>query len=526
MKTRTSAARARFDKKAAERAEAFFARYCQQVKGEWAGRPLDLAPWQSKRIIRPLFGTLRKADNLRQFRTVFVEIPVGNGKSTLCSGLALELLFYDDEPGAEVYSAAADKDQARIVFEIAKRMVEAEPALSKRAQIFKDAIVVPGTGSTYKVLSAEAYSKHGLDAHGVIFDELHAQPNRELWDVLVARTRSRRQPVIAAITTAGYDRNSICYEVYSYAKKVEQGILDDPTFLPVIFEADDKDDWKSPKTWRKANPNLGVSVKPDYFENQFKKAVEIPAYENTFRRFHLNQWTEQATRWLPMDKWDIGASAPFALDDLAGRECFGGLDLASTTDLASLCLDFPDAASGRHRAVWWHWVPRDGALRREDRDRVPYLTWGRQGFIELTEGNVIDYEFIRKRINALADQVKIKEIAYDRWNASQIVTQLDGDGFTMVPTGMGFASMAAPSKELEKLVMGEMLEHAGNPVARWCASNVAVEMDAAENIKPSRKRSTEKIDAVVSLILALSRAMLQREKAGSVYDTRGILTLG
>jgi len=509
---------------AGDLAVGFFESYLKQIKGEWAGKPFILAPWQRDQIIRPMFGKLRP-DGLRQFRTVFVEVPVGNGKSTLAAGVALKLMFYDGEPGAEVYSAAADKDQARIVFEVAKQMVESEPELRGRAEIFKDAIAVPGSGSVYRVLSADAFTKHGYDAHGVIFDELHAQPNRELWDVLNSRTRSRRQPLIFAISTAGFDRHSICYEVYDYAVKVRDGIIKDPTFLPIIFEATKADDWKSRKTWRKANPNLGVSVKLDHYEERFRRACEIPGYENTFKRLYLDLWTEQASRWIPMEAWDAAAGEPGEMP-APGAECFGGLDLASTTDIASLCLDFVDADTGDHRSRWWHWIASANAHKREIRDRVPYVTWARDGFIKLTEGDVIDYDVIRADIVELGKQFKVKEIAYDRWNAQQLVTQLEGDGFTMVPVGMGFASMTAPSKFLENLVTAKQLRHGGNPVARWCASNVAVEQDAAGNLKPSKKRSTEKIDAIVALVLALSRAMLQREKAKSVYETRGILTLG
>jgi phage terminase large subunit-like protein len=257
----------------------------------------------------------------------------------------------------------------------------------------------------------------------------------------------------------------------------------------------------------------------------FRKALEIPAYENTFRRLHLNQWTEQATRWLPMDLWDEGATPPIDLDWFAGRECFGGLDLASVSDLTSFCLNFLDKDTSEHRALWWHWIPSEGARRREQRDRVPYLTWEREGFINLTDGNVADYDAIRKQINEIGQRFKIREIAYDRWNAQQLVTQLEGDGYTMVPTGMGYASLTAPSKYFEGLVTARKFRHGGNPVARWCASNVSAEQDPAGNLKPSRKRSTEKIDAIVSLILALSRAVLQREDEGSVYQHRGILML-
>ena len=520
--TRTTRSSAfRFDAAKADQIEQFFRLHLRHVKGEWAGHPLTLEPWQSKRIIRPIFGSVRRADGLRQYRTAYVEVPVGNGKSTLAAAIALTLLFIDSEPGAEVYGCAGDRDQARIVFGTAKAMVEADPMLMERAEIFRDAITVPSTGSSYRVLSAEAYTKHGLDAHGVIFDELHVQPTRELWDTMVARVRSRRQPLVFAITTAGYDRHSICYEQYNYAQKVQAGIIVDLTFLPVIYEAPPDADWKSSKVWKKANPNYGISLKTDYFEKQFKTALEIPAAENNFRRLHLNQWTEQAVRWLPMDLWDEGATPAIDLAELAGKECWGGLDLASVSDIASLCLVFPDEATGECTALWWNWVPREGARRRADRDRVPYFDWAHAGQIIMTDGDVTDYDVIRDTIKTVAETFNVKEIAYDRWNASQLVTQLTGDGLTMVPTGMGYASMNAPSKELETLIVGRKLKHGGDPVARWAASNVTAEKDAAGNTKPSKGKSTEKIDPIVALVLALSRAMVARDNS-SVYETRGI----
>jgi phage terminase large subunit-like protein len=521
----SSATPYRFDPAKADRVEDFFREFLKHVKGEWAGHPLTLEPWQRQRIIRPIFGSVRRADGLRQYRTAYVEVPVGNGKSTLAAAIALTLLFIDGEPGAEVYGCAGDRDQARIVFGTAKAMVEADPMLMARAEIFKDAITVPSTGSTYRVLSAEAYTKHGLDAHGVIFDELHVQPTRELWDTMVSRVRSRRQPLVFAITTAGYDRHSICYEQYNYAQKVQSGIIEDATFLPVIYEAPQNADWKSKSVWKKANPNYGISLKADYFEKQFKTAQEIPAAENNFRRLHLNQWTEQAVRWLPMDLWDEdAASAPLDLGAFAKQRCFAGLDLSSTSDLASLCLDFP-GENGEHRFFWWNFVPQDNARRRAERDRVPYDVWARAGYLILTPGNVIDYDFIRKQINDLAAQFQIAELGYDPWNATQLATQLQGDGLTVVPVRQGFASLNAPSKELEKLVVGKLIRHGGNPVARWCASNVAAAMDPAGNIKPDKARSTEKIDAIVALIIALSRSILY-SKVESVYLTRGLQVWG
>lgn len=506
-----------YDEAAAQRAVEFFSKCLTHTKGEWAGQPLHLDEWQAEKIIKPLFGWKRK-DGTRKYRTAFIMIPRKAGKSTLAAGIANILLFADGEPGAEVYSAAADRDQAGIVFEMARGMIEASEPLRKRSSCYKRSIVVPSTGSSYKVLSSDAYTKHGLSAHGIVVDEVHALPDRELWDVLTTSTGARRQPLTVAITTAGYDRHSLCYELYDYAVKVRDGIIDDPAFLPVIFEASKDDDWTKPATWRKAHPGLGVSVKEEYFAAECAKAQQLPGYENTFKRLLLNIWTEQNTRWLALEAWDkCGADLP----DLAGKTCYVGLDLATTTDIAALVLAFPIGSTVH--LMPFYFVPQDGIKRRSDRDRVPYVDWARQGRIIATEGSVIDYDVIRAKINELSEVYHIKEIAVDRWNATQISTQLAGDGFEMVGFGQGFASMTAPTKELERRILSQEINHGRCPILRWMASNVSVKQDPAGNIKPDKSRSTERIDGIVATLMALGRVMANDEDRGSVYDSDGIM---
>lgn len=502
-----------YDAEAAERAVRFFSTCLTHTKGEWAGQPLVLSDWQADQIIRPLFGWKRK-DGTRKYRTAYIQIPRKAGKSTLAAGIALYLLLADGEPGAEVYSAAADREQAAIVFEMAKGMADASPALRRRVQPFKRSLVMPSTASSYKVLSSDAYTKHGLNAHGIVVDEVHALPDRELWDVLTTSTGARRQPLTVAITTAGFDRHSLCFELYDYACKVRDGIITDESFLPVIFEADADDDWKSPATWHKAHPGLGVSVKEEYFAQECAKAQQLPSYENTFKRLLLNIWTEQDTRWLSMDAWDKSGTD---LPDLEGRACYAGLDLSTTTDITALVLAFPDG--GKVHLMPFFWVPQEGIHKRAKRDRVPYDVWVKQGHIEATQGSVIDYEVIRARINELAARFHIKEIAIDRWNATQLATQLTGDGFEVVGFGQGYASMSAPAKELEKLILGQTLNHGKNPVLRWMASNVAIEQDAAGNIKASKAKSTERIDGVVASLMALGRVIANQEDMPSVYES-------
>lgn len=499
----------------------FFRTRLTHVKGELAGRRLKLAPWQCRDIITPLFDTKRE-DGLRQYRTCYVEIPRKNTKSTLAAGLALYLLYADGEPGAEIISAAADRQQAAIVFDIAKSMVEASPKLRDMAVIYRREIVIPSTGSVYRVISSEAYSKHGMNLHGAMVDELHAHESRELLDVLQTSMGARRQPLLFIITTAGHDRQSVCWEFHQHAERVKQGTLIDPSFLPVLYGAPVEADWSDPAVWAAANPGLGMSLKRDYLEQECRRAQEMPGYQNQFRRWHLNQWTESATVWLPMDWWDRGAVA-VDREALRGRRCYAGLDLSTTTDLSALVLVFPDEEGG-YDILPFAWCPRDNILKRSRADRVPYEAWARDGYLEATEGNVVDYDVIRERLKALAILYDIREIAYDRWGATQLVTQLQDDGATVVPVGQGYQSLSAPSKELEKLVRGAALRHGGHPVLRWCVANAMIEQDPAGNIKPSKRKSTERIDLLVALVMALDRA--SRSGGGaSIYETRGVLAL-
>ncbi len=331
------------------------------------------------------------------------------------------------------------------------------------------------------------------------------------------------QSVVLAITTAGYDRHSICWEVHDYAVKVRDGVIEDDAFLPVIYAAEEGDDWQAPETWAKANPNLGVSVKREYLAREAGRAREVPAYENTFKRLHLNLWTEQATRWLAMERWDACAGEADA-DALRGQRCFAGLDLSSTTDLSALALFFP--AGGE--VLLFYWMPEEKLRERSRRDRVPYGLWASQGLLEATPGNVVDYAWIRSRLNALAEEHEIAEVAYDPWGATKLVTELGDDGFTMVPFRQGFASMSPACKELETLVLGGQLRHGGNPLLRWNAANVAVRQDAAGNLKPDKAKSTDRIDGIVALLMAVDRATRAAAPTRSRYEDPNaeIITVG
>jgi phage terminase large subunit-like protein len=507
-----------FDEAAAIRACEFFEKFLRHAKGEWAGQRFALSEWQQRNIIRPIFGW-KRPDGTRKYRKVYVEVPRKNGKSTLGAGIALYLLFSDGEPGAEIYSAAADREQAAIIFDVAKQMVEQDPELRSRCEVFRRSIAVGRTGSAYHVLSADAPTKHGKNSHGVLFDELHAQPNRELYDVLKTSTGSRRQPLFVMFTTAGYDKTSICWEEHEYATRLLSGVIQDDTYLPIIFAADQDEDWTDPKVWARANPGLDKSVKIQYLQDECNRAKESPAYQNTFRRLHLNQWTEQATRFLDMAAWDecAGQIDPA---EFKGCPCWAGLDLASTIDITAFVLCFANEDGG-YTWLPFFWVPEEAIQKRSTKDRIQYDVWEKMGFIESTPGNVCDYDHIRERIKQMAEVYRIQEIAYDRWNASQLVTQLMNDGATMVPFGQGYQSMNAPTKELLTLVTGRKLRHGGNPVLRWMASNVAAKQDPADNLKPDKAKSSEKIDGIVAGIMALGRAMVGSGKPQNIYEVRG-----
>lgn len=508
-----------FDPESADHATRFFEGFLRHTTGHWAGRPFLLQPWQRDHIIRPLFGW-RRPNGTRRFNTAYIEIPKKNGKSSLAAGVVLYLTCADGEPRAEVYSAAADRNQAGIVFREAANFVRASPALTPRLEVVpsQKVIVDHDSGSFYKVLSADAYRQDGINAHGIIFDELHTQRNRDLFDALRYAGASRRQPLLVSITTAGYDRGSICWEQHDYAEKVLTGVLEDDSFLAYITAAAEDDDWTDPRVWQKANPSLGVTISVDSMAKACQEAQNSPAKQNAFKRYRLNIWTTQDVRWFDLSRWDVGG-APFDEAELDGRECFVGLDLATTTDIAAAVFVFP--VDGVYRLVCRFWVPEISAREKLEKKNVNYPLWVQQGLIKATEGDVIDYETILADLLALGDRFRIQEFAVDPWNATQIAQKLQDEDFQVAMFRQGFASMSGPSKEFERLVLEGRLHHGGNPVLRWMASNVAIEQDAAGNIKPSKKRSTEKIDGIVATVMGLGRAIVKPEMR-SVYDDRGI----
>lgn len=521
------------------------------TKGEWAGRPFDLEDWQKRDILRPLFGWKRRDDGLRRYRTVYVEVPRKNGKSQLAAGIGLYLLHCDGEPGAEIYSLAADRFQAAIVYDEARRMCGASPGLAARSEIYRREIFVPETLSYYRVLSSDVPTKHGLSPHGILFDELHVQDDRELWDTVRTGRGARRQPVTLAMTTAGYDKKTLCGEMHDRAIAIRDGALEDDTFLPVLYGLREGDDWEDRAVWKRCNPNLGVSIRSDFLEKEYKEAKDSPAFQNTFRRLYLDEWVRQEFRWIDAKKWKACAGAvPWQrmLEAMEGRACYAGLDLSTVTDLSALLLvfdstiepqdagypaeedleggQFPDIPGFEYGdpvpcfdVVPFFWCPEEGIKMRSKRDLVEYDAWAEMGALLATDGDAVDHGAIRKRIGELGQVLRIQEIAVDAWNAHKLLTELEQeDGFVVARVSQGYGAMTAPTKALDGLYRRRQIRHGGHPVLAWCADNVALDKDPYDNWKPSKKKSRERIDGIVALVMALGRALLSK---GTIEDDRG-----
>lgn len=504
-----------------------FLRSLCHTKGKWHGEPFELLPWQED-IVRDIFGTIDPKTGFRQYKTAYVEIPKKNGKSELGAGIALYMLCADGEYEAEVYSCATDKEQAAIIFDIAVAMVDQCRALKKKIKLVSSRrrmIYLP-TNSIYRVLSSDVKNKHGYNVSACIFDELHAQPNRDLWDVMTKGAGdAREQPLTLALTTAGDDENSICYEQHQKVIDIQEGRRVNKSFYGKIYGLPQEADWKDEKNWILANPSMGHTITLDRVREAYEDAKGNPVDEAKFKQLRLNIWGEKAISWMPHELWDACSDTVDAAQ-LVGRECYGGLDLSKILDLTAFVLCFPPRNdSEKWIFMPWFFIPEDNIHDRVNRDHVPYDRWVEQGFIETTPGNVVDYRYIEERIKQLASTYVIKEIAYDRYNATQIILNLMDEGLTMVPFGQGYKDMSPPTKELYATVLRKKIIHNQNPVLRWNFNNVCIESDAADNQKPSKKYSREKIDGAVAAIMAYDRASKAGEEQDSVYNSRGFVFL-
>lgn len=514
-----------FDELRAKRAVSFVETQCVHMKGEWAGKPLTLMDWQ-KEIVGNIFGWVDD-QGMRRYQKVFLFMPRKNAKTTLIAALAHLLLFVDGEKGAEIYVAAADKEQARIAFAVCKHMVKENPVMRERSEVLKDTISLKDDPSFIRVISSDADTKHGYNAHGVIIDELHAHAKQDLTDVLVTSTGSRRQPLIMFMTTAGAGRSGVCWEEYQYAKKVRDGVITDDRYYPIIYEADPDDDPFNPDTWRKANPGLGVTIKESYIESSAHKAKTTPSFYNTFLQLHLNQWVNAQSAWISNEDFQKCNLAIIDPGQLAGRECYGGLDLASVSDTTGFVLEFPDEKTGITTILKWCWVPHDRAIDGTQKGEYDYLSQIRVGAMHSTPGNATDYEYVKRVILDCCDLYDVRQINYDSWNSSQLVIDLTGQGVPMNKFGQGYRSLSAPMKEIERLIMSEKINHGGDPVLSWQMSNVRVVRDPAGNIKPTKQDSKKKVDLVFAWIMAHGAYMAKdyNGPGDSIYNTRGIISI-
>ncbi|GHU54025.1 hypothetical protein AGMMS49975_13720 [Clostridia bacterium] len=504
----------------------------KHTKAEWKGQSFVLLPWQAE-IIKTVFGVIG-GDGYRQFRSCYIEIGKKNGKTMLAAALALYLLIGDKEEGAEIYSCAADRGQASLIYREAAIMAKNCPALAKRIKVIdsQKRIVYSKTNSFYQVLSSEGYSKHGINPQAVLYDETHVA-DREMFRVMThGSSDARRQPLHLFITTAGNNIHSVGYELHQKALDIRDGRKIDSSFLPILYTAEPEDDWTKPETWAKANPSMGVTIPEDSLRRACDSAKQNPTEENSFKQLRLCLWTEQAIRWMPMHIWDECAF-PVDEEKLLGKICYAGLDLSSTNDITALVLVFPpNTDCDRFQVIPYFWLPEDNIPLRVRRDSVPYDIWQQQGLFNVTEGNVIHYEYIWNFIERLAAKYNIAEVAFDRFMAAQITQHLENMGLLPVPFGQGFVSMNEPTKELMRLTLSKKIAHGGNPVLRWMANNICIQsdstsgeargMDDAGNIKPSKAKSGEKIDGIVSLIMALGRAMVHDDKSKE-YDGAGVI---
>jgi phage terminase large subunit-like protein len=482
----------------------FYARFLRHSKGEWARKPIALSGWQ-RFVIGSVFGW-KRADGTRRFRYVYQELPRKNGKSTLLAGVGLDLLTCDGEAGAEIYAAATKRDQARIIFDEAKRMVTTSPDLLRIVSRFKLNLSVDVTNSKFEPLSSDDRTLDGLNPHGVLVDELHRHRTRALLDVMDTALGSRRQPLLWIITTAGDDSPESVYAAENdYATKVLQGVVEDDDVFAFIATIDKGDKWDDPVAWAKANPNLGISVKLDDLHRQARKAAKSPGALSAFKRLRLNVRTASAEAAIDMAVWARNSRGRFDPDKLERTRCWGGLDLSSKIDITAFIKLFEPDEDGRMRIASRFWMPADTLEERADRDRMPYRRWVEEGWIEVTPGNVIDHAEIKAAVLADTKRFDLQDIAFDPWNATQLSSELTAEGVNMVEFIQGLRSYTAPTKELQALVAARTLDHGNNPVLTVMASNLKVQRDKNLNEMPHKQHSIGRIDGMTALIMAIGR---------------------
>ncbi len=489
-------------------------------KGEWAGQAVKLEPWQVF-VVGSVFGWLRE-DGTRRFRRVYEEIPRKNGKSFLLAGVGVYALIGDGEPGAEVYAAATKKDQARIIFDEAKRMVRASPALRSAITVVKLNLSIDGTASKFEPLSNDVKTLDGLNPSTVLVDEVHKHESRELLDVLDTSLGARRQPLLWMITTAGdEDPESVYAKENHYATQILETTRTDDAQFCFITTIDKADAWDDPLAWAKANPNLNVSVKLSRLTEEANRAKGSPSALAAFKRLYLNVRTSDDTKAIDAETWKRNGLGRIDPASLRGRECYQAIDLSSKLDVSASVRLFPPAVAGeRWKVLAKFWIPSDTIDERKDKTDAPFRAWVDDGWVEATPGNIIDHDTIRERVIIEARECNPLSIAYDPWNATQLALQLGGEGLPVVEFIQGLKSYTAPTKELLAWLKAEKLDHGNNPVLTWMASNLHVQTDKNENLMPTKKHSRGRIDGMTALIMAIGRAILD-QGSGSVYDDIG-----
>ncbi len=493
-----------------------FARLLKHTESPFSGQPFVPEPWQDEYLAK-LFNT-KRPDGLRQYQRTLLALPRKSGKTALASVIGAYEGFFGAE-GGQVLIAAGDRKQASLLFTACSRYIESCPGLLKRCKIYKQSIVIPHKNSTIQFLSSEHKGKHGYNPSVTIVDEFHVQKNRDLIDVLESGMGARAEPLVIYITTAGMDRIGPCYEEWQRAIRVRDGLIDDPTFLPCIYAAPEDADPFSEDTWKIASPNYGITIRKEFMEREAALARESVAQEMKFRTLYLNQWVSNGTnRFFRTGMWEKN-DAP--LRDTAGKPCYCGLDLSSTSDTTAFSAVWPGQDEngdfdGTYDVTTHLFIPEAGV----DRDEAPYRQWAKDGFVTISEGDVTDYDVVRSYVLSFCEKNAVRSIAIDRWNATHLTTQLVNEGIDVKPYGQGYASMSAPTKLLEMLVLGGKIRHGGNPALAHQVSNMQVRTDDAGNIKPSKQHShsTARIDAAVALIMALGIASAETPPADTVPD--------
>ena len=482
-----------------------FYELCCHYKGDHAGRPIQPELWQCF-IQGSVFGWKRKSDRKRRYREVYEQIAKKNGKSTDAAGTALYCLTVDGESGAEIYSAATSRDQAKIIFETARQMVRRSPALQQYINVLTNNINVPTTASKFEPVSSEAGNIEGKDVYVGLIDELHLHKTREVYDLIKGGTAARTQPLIWVVTTAGFLTEGICKERYDYATKVLDGIIEDDELFVYIAQPDPGDDILDPAVWIKANPNLGVSVKVDDLKNKARTAREIPSAYNTFACKHANLWVSSAEKWMNMDKWKESGKDMEGIE-LRGKRCYAGVDLSNKLDLTSVVLDFP-LGDGQYAVLHHSFMPEATLYERERKTGIPFSAWMKQGYITAIPGETIEQSWVEEWIQSRAKEYQIMEICVDPYNASEFINHMAADGYPCVEVRQGFLSISEPMKDIEAKVIEGKLIHFGDPVLRYAMSNTVRVTDPAGNIKFDKSKTTEKIDPVAALVTAHKRAIV------------------